>query len=180
MIVGSASLNLHSVVGHSVVGIRFWLYASTAFDNWHFSGRRTHAMEVLEAKNKVALVDVFHVLLKLFGFFDRLASHDFKGATSIIDGMFLLPRSSEELLSKASNCKLMNPVLKNAFPAIIEGAMDSLYHQFVRIKFSGIMPDGTTLQELKKRASLLMSFAFALELPLNVRSRMTDMEAQMI
>lgn len=154
------------------------------FDHWHFSGRRTHAIEVIEAQNKSSLVDVFHTLLKLFRFFDCLTMHDFKGATSMIDDLYLLPRSTDELQAKASSYELMNPVLKASFPSVIEGAMDSLYQQFVRTKYGGMIEDGNALderrKEMKARSSLLTSFASVLDLPLDIRSRMTNMEAQMM
>ena len=141
-------------------------------------------MEVIEAGNSVSLVDDFHTLLKLFNFFDRLLMHDFKEATSIIDGLYLLPHSSDELQAKVNGYDLMNPVLKQTFPSILEGAMDSLYQQFVRTKYSGMIGDAATLQErrqeMKSKASLLTSYAGALQQPLDLRSRMANMEAQMI
>lgn len=141
-------------------------------------------MEVIEASNSVSLVDVFHTLLKLFDFFDRLLMHDFKDATSIIDGLYLLPQATDELQAKVNSYKAMDPVLKQIFPPILEGAMDSIYQQFVRTKYSGMIRDEATMQqqrqELKSKASLLTSFAGALQQPLDLRSRMANMEAQMI
>jgi hypothetical protein len=137
-------------------------------------------MEVIEANNSVSLVDVFQTLLKLFTFFDRLLMHDFKEATSIIDGLYFLPLSSDELQAKVSSYELMNPVLKQTFPSILEGAMDSLYQQFIRTKYSGMIGDADPRKEIKSKASLLTSFAGALQLPMDARSRMTNMEARMI
>jgi hypothetical protein len=127
-------------------------------------------------------VDVFHTLLKLFTFFDRVMMHDFKEATSIVDGLGLFPQSHNEVTAKANSYIIMDPVLKEVFSSIILAAMDSLYQQFVRSKYSGIVSDTSRehLEEMKKRASLLASFANALELPLDVRSRMANMEAQMV
>ena len=141
-------------------------------------------MEVIEANDSLALVDVFHTLLNLFHFFDRLLMHDFKEATSVIDGLHLLPQSSDELQARASRYNASDPILKQVYPSILEGAMDSLYQQFVRTKYSGIVGDATSLDErrrdMKRRASLIISYAGALQLPLDLRSRMTNMEAQMI
>jgi hypothetical protein len=110
--------------------------------------------------------------------------HAFKEATSIIDGLHLLPQASDELQAKVSSYHASDPILKQAFPLILEGAMDSLYQQFVRTKYSGIVGDASSLEkrrrEMKRRASLITSFAGALQLPLDLRSRMANMEAQMI
>lgn len=141
-------------------------------------------MEVIEANDSLALIDVFHTLLNLFNFFDRLLMHDFKEASSIVDGLYLFPQSIDELQAKVSSYNSSDPILKKVFPSILEGAMDSLYQQFVRTKYSGIVGDASSQEErrreMKRRASLITSFAGALQLPLDLRSRMTNMEAQMI
>jgi hypothetical protein len=139
-------------------------------------------VDVLEANNSVALVGVFRTLLKLFTFIDRLTMQDFEEATTIIDGLHMLPRSSDEQQAKVGSYEQMNPVLKGVFPSIVLGAMQALYQQFIRAKHSGVVVrDGATgLQQLKSRAALLNSFASALDLPYDLVSQMANMEAQMI
>lgn len=139
-------------------------------------------MEVIEANKSVALIDVFRTLLELFKFIERLIIHDFKEATTIVDGLNILPRSSDELQAKVSNYEQMNPVLKGVFPSIVHGAMTALYQQFMRTQHSGMASGGAVvhLKEMKNKASLLTSFASTLDLPYDLVSRMTTMEAQMV
>jgi len=161
----------------------FWTMASREFNNWHFNGRRTHAIEVLEAANRVDLVDVFHTLLKLFDFFNKLMMHDFENASPILEALYLFPRSNNEIAAKAQSYKSMDPILREVFPSIVLGAMDAMYQQFTRIKHSSSSANTNVhehLRQLKNRAGLLNSFSSTLGLALDVQSKMTNMEAQMV
>jgi len=167
----------------------FWLNASNEFNNWHFNGRRTRAIEVLEAADRVDLVDVFHTLLKLFDFFNKLMMHDFENATPILDSLYLFPRSEGEVAAKVQSYNSgKSELLRDIFPSVVLGAMDVVYQQFVRTKHKQVGNNNTNaisviikyLKQLKNRAVLLNSFSCALGLPLDVQSRMTSMEAQMV
>ena len=141
-------------------------------------------MEVLEASDSLLLVNTFHILLTLVDFFDRLRMHDFKKATSIIESLFLLPLSSDDLQAKVSCYSLMDPTVRKAFPSVLEGVIDALHQQFVRTRYTGKIEDVAFVEEnrkeLKRKASLITSFAGALSMPLDLRSRIANMEAQMI
>jgi Nup93/Nic96 len=160
----------------------FWLKACQDFDQWHFRGRRTLALEVIEAKNCLNLVNVFQILLKLFDFFDQFAIHEFKDALRIVESLDLIPKTKEETESKCNAFRISNQALKNIFPAVLEAYMDSLFQQYIHTINHDTNSDvlERNKQELKAKALLVTSFAARLQLPVQSRSRMSLVQAQII
>ena len=162
----------------------FWIQSSADFDNHHLKGRRTRVMDVIEQKNKVRLVETFHILMKLFAFFEKSRQHDFKEAGSIVDQLYILPAGKDEIETKAHGYNSMETPLRNAIPSVLLGAMECLYQQYVHLKYSGVMTPANTamhrLQELRSRAGVLTAYASAIQLSGDIATRMTNMEAKMM
>lgn len=161
---------------------RFWFTQSTQFNNWHFVGARTRASEVLEAANREDLITVFQTLLKLSNFFNKLLHHDFENAAPILEELHFIPRSDDEVIAKFKSHSMLDPVLQEVFPSVMQGAMQVMYSQFIQAKHRARDSDNisTILKRLQERARLLNSLSNMLHLPLEVQSRMTNMEAQMV
>jgi len=136
---------------------------------------------VLESKARLDLIGSFQTLLALSSFFDRLRLHDFKEAWSIIDKLYLLPSTPDQIQTKLPT---VDPVLVPVLDDVLLGAMEALYHQYIHLKHSGVITDSSTVRErlqgLRNRAGLLSSFAARLGIGGDIASRMTRMEAQMV
>jgi hypothetical protein len=143
-------------------------------------------MEVLEARRKVELVKTSRTILRLFDFFDRITIQDFKGASSIIDELGLLPNSIAEIQAKVTNFSSLDPLLQEAFPPLLLEAMVALYQQHEKEKHGGMVADRDTVQqrlrELREKAKALMAFSGRLNLHngSDTLQRMTKMEASMV
>ena len=163
-----------------------WKDTAQQFQLWHFSGQRTHVMDVLTKHHKTSLVQTLLIILKLFDFFDALTMQNFQGAWAIVEDFDLLPTSMTDLQAKETKFRSLDPILNEVFPDIFLGAMKALYHQHEILKHSGIMTiTGTVAQrllELRNRSSALMSFIGRLDLKnaSEQLSIMTRMEAAMV
>ena len=148
-----------------------------------YLARRTLVLESLERENSSGLVSTNRILTGLRRFFDLLNSGRFDEAWDLLRRFELLPNTPNEMASKLSNYHSLDPVLRNAFPAIIKGAMVCLHSFHSRAKQDRQAISSITqsrLSNLQGTARLLTSFAGQAHMPSDMQVTVSRLEAQMI
>ena len=111
-----------------------------------------------------------------------------KEAWSVIDQLQLIPQSEKDLSFRTESYRSMDTSVKKSFHHIVLAAMESLYHQYTRLKSSTIQSVSATgaidqrLHELKHRGRLMVTFAGLIQMydSGNIHSRIAQMEAYMM
>jgi hypothetical protein len=148
-----------------------------------YLAKRSLIGDFLEKQNKLDLVATNRALTDLRLFFGRLKAGNFDEGWEFVMRLNFLPTSNADLSAKVSQYQQLDPVLKDAFPALLRGAMGCLYSQHSRIK-SESHPITTTaqarLKDLQEKSRLLHTFAGLANVSGDVKDEMTRIEAHMI
>jgi nuclear pore complex protein Nup93 len=139
----------------------FWLTQVQKFHT-HYLAKRTHVLEVLERENKMALIRTSRILVDLNAFERLRSERKSNEAWNIVEGLNLLPLKNSDLTSMESGYRVLDPLVKQAFPWLIVGATDILFNEYNRLKVdlpgsSGVVRE--RLNELSEKARLLSTFA---------------------
>ena len=127
--------------------LRFWCDQSEMFHDTYLT-RRSLVLEALERENSIGLVSTNRTLTGLRHFFHLLNSGRFEEAWGLLKRFELLPNSTSELSSRLSNYHSLDPVLKDAFPSIVRGAMVCLHSFHSRAKQNTQGPPSITQSQL--------------------------------
>lgn len=180
VLLSSLRHNSHTTVHVSICICRSWVGPARQLDSYHFGHRQTQAKVILEAHNKLDLVDTLKTVLALTTFFDHLRSSNFKEAWTTLDSLSLLPTSLDQVDAKA---RAFDSYLAPLKDEVLLGATEALYQQFVHLKYSGVVTDATTVQsrlyDLQRRVRLVCSFAGRIGVRADCVAKMTKMEAEM-
>jgi len=105
----------------------------------------------------------------------------------VIDQLELIPRSDKDLSFRIESYRSMDESIKKSFHHVILAGMESLYHQYTKLKSESIRNASMVgaldqrLRELKHRGRLIVTFAGLIQMydSGNIHSRIAQMEAYM-
>jgi hypothetical protein len=149
-------------------GRQYWLQQTESFLT-QFIDRRSHVLEVLERQEETSLVHTSRVLIQLHAFFDKMRQRHYDQAWSIVQSLQLFPTSSADMALQETSFHQLDPLLQQAFPAILSSAMEALYHQYQTCKSEHVQGSAATvarqrLREWQTSARLLSTFAGVVQL----------------
>ena len=116
--------------------------------------------------------NTFQLLMNLVVFFDRCREQQWEGAWVLLDDLQLIPKSESEMTVKVEAFRVLDNCVRQVFHHIVLVTMEALCHLFQTLKQSGagVSVDqhntiNQSLNELRTRARLLVTFARLLNLP---------------
>ena len=152
------------------------------FHDTYLAGRSL-VLEALERENNIGLVTTNRTLMGLRHFFNFINSGRIEEAWGLLKQFELLPNSSPELPSRLSKYHSLDPVLKDAFPAVVKGAMVCLHRFHSRAKQNTQGSPSIAQSQLKKlqdNARILTTFSGQAQLPRDMQVAVSRLEAQMV
>ena len=116
--------------------------------------------------------NTFQLLMNLVVFFDRCREQQWEGAWVLLDDLQLIPKSESEMTVKVEAFRVLDNCVRQVFHHIVLVTMEALCHLFQTLKQSGagVSVDqhntiNQSLNELRTRARMLVTFARLLNLP---------------
>ena len=116
--------------------------------------------------------NTFQLLMNLVVFFDRCREQQWEGAWVLLDDLQLIPKSESEMTVKVEAFRVLDNCVRQVFHHVVLATMEALCHLFQTLKQSGagVSVDqhntiNQSLNELRTRARLLVTFARLLNLP---------------
>ena len=110
--------------------------------------------------------------MNLVVFFDRCREQQWEGAWVLLDDLQLIPKSESEMTVKVEAFRALDNCVRQVFHHVVLAAMEALCHLFQTLKHSGVAASvdqnntiNRSLNELRTRARLLVTFARLLNLP---------------
>ena len=151
---------------------RFWFNAASQFHAIHLAQGRTYVQNTLNEEGNLSLGNTFQLLMNLVVFFDRCHDQQWEGAWVLIDDLQLIPKTESEMTVKVESFRGLDNCVRQVFHHVVLAAMEALCHLFRTLKQSGagVSVDqhntiDQSLNELRSRARLLVTFSRLLNLP---------------
>lgn len=153
---------------------RFWFSAASQFHTIHLANGRNYVQSALDAEGCMSLGNTFQLLMNLVVFFDRCRDNQWDGAWALMDNLALLPRSEVEMTVKVEAYRELDGCVRRVFHHVVLAAMEALCHIYRNLKQDGGAGVGgadrhsaidQSLNELRNRSRLLVTFARLLNLP---------------
>lgn len=120
----------------------------------------------------MSLGNTFQLLMNLMVFFDRCRENQWEGAWALMDDLQLMPRTESEMTVRVEAFRALDNCVRQVFHRVVLAAMEALCHIYNVLKQGrvGVSDDqhNTTdqsLNEIRTRARLLVTFARLLNLP---------------
>lgn len=161
-----------------------WMDETKAFLESYID-KRTHVLEVLERDNKMVLIGSLRTLFMLNNFFHRLQNNQLDSETSlIVEGLNLLPTSEHDSKTKEIDYKDLDPLIQQAFPALLVGVMRILRVEHSKLKrelymdSSGVVRE--RLRELQEKAKLYTTFAASIGVANEYIGQLTEYASLML
>ncbi|KAL3771253.1 hypothetical protein ACHAW5_006662 [Stephanodiscus triporus] len=169
----------------------FWFNAASQFHAIHLAHGRTYVQNTLDAEGNISLGNTFQLLMNLVVFFDRCRENQWEGAWVLMDDLQLIPKTESEMTVKVEAFRALDNCVRQVFHHVVLAAMEALCHLFQTLKLSsaGVSTDrlnavDQSLNELRTRARLLVTFARLLNLPslgdYDTHSRISQLERNMM
>lgn len=135
--------------------------------------------------------NTFQLLMNLVVFFDRCHENQWEGAWVLIDDLQMIPKTESEITLKVEAFRALDTCVKQVFHHVVLAAMEALCHIFQTLKLSGagastnqLNAIDQSLNDLRTRARLLVTFARLLNLPSlgdnDTHVRISQLERNMI
>lgn len=122
----------------------------------------------------MSLGSTFQLLLNLIVFFDRHRDQQYEGAWKVIDDLDLFPRNDSDLTMKMNQFNTFDSYVRREFHHVVVASMEVLCHLYRTAKrnISGASSFQHSaieqqINELVRRARLLVTFAGVINLPLS-------------
>lgn len=151
---------------------RFWFNAASQFHAVHLARGRTYVQNALDAEGNMSLGNTFQLLMNLMVFFDRCRENQWEGAWTLMDDLQLIPRTESEMTVRVEAFRALDNCVRQVFHHVVLAAMEALCHIYNVLKQGrasvSIDQHNTTdqsLNEIRTRARLLVTFARLLNLP---------------
>jgi len=151
---------------------QFWFNAASQFHAIHLAQGRTYVQNTLDKEGNMSLGNTFQLLMNLVVFFDRCREQQWEGAWVLVDELQLIPKVESEMTIKVEAFRALDNCVRQVFHHVVLAAMEALCHLFRTLKQSGagvsIDQRNTidqSLNELRTRARLLVTFSRLLNLP---------------
>ena len=151
---------------------RFWFNAASQFHAIHLAHGRTYVQNTLDAEGNMPLGNTFQLLMNLVVFFDRCRENQWEGAWVLMDDLQLIPKTESEMTVKVEAFRALDNCVRQVFHHVILAAMEALCHLFqtLKLRSAGASADqlnaaDQSLNDLRTRARLLVTFARLLNLP---------------
>lgn len=151
---------------------RFWFNAASQFHAIHLAHGRTYVQNTLDAEGNMSLGNTFQLLMNLVVFFDRCRENQWEGAWVLMDDLQLIPKTESEMTVKVEAFRALDNCVRQVFHHVILAAMEALCHLFqtLKLRSAGASADqlnaaDQSLNDLRTRARLLVTFARLLNLP---------------
>ncbi len=126
----------------------------------------------LDAEGNMSLGNTFQLLMNLMVFFDRCRENQWEGAWSLMDDLQLIPRTESQMTVRVEAFRSLDNCVRQVFHHVVLATMEALCHIYNVLKEgrAGVSIDqhNTTdqsLDEIRTRARLLVTFARLLSLP---------------
>ena len=110
--------------------------------------------------------------MNLVVFFDRCREQQWEGAWVLLDDLQLIPKSESEMTVKVEAFHVLDNCVRQVFHHVVLAVMEALCHLFQKLKQSGAGMSvdqhntiNQSLNELRTRARMLVTFARLLNLP---------------
>ena len=145
-----------------------WMSELADFRQRYLSSRPTHVLHVLESQGQMAVVETSHILSELNAFFQQYRDGHFEQAWKTVQALQLLPQSSSDLTAREHTYRQLDPLVQQAFPAVLQACMDMLYreHRYLKVDQSLNNPVARERTgEIQAKAKLLVTLAGLLGLP---------------
>lgn len=123
----------------------------------------------------MGLGNTFQLLMNLVVFFDRCRDHQWEGALVLMGNLNLAPKSDNEMTEKLEAFRSLDNCVRQIFHHVVLATMEALCHLYQNLKSSrggtaagNIYQHDTvdqSLNDLRNRARLLVTFARLLNLP---------------
>ena len=120
----------------------------------------------------MSLGNTFQLLMNLVVFFDRCRENQWEGAWVLMDDLQLIPKTESEMTVKVEAFRALDNCVRQVFHHVILAAMEALCHLFqtLKLRSAGASADqlnaaDQSLNDLRTRARLLVTFARLLNLP---------------
>ena len=156
----------------NMIHVRFWFNAASQFHAIHLAPGRVYVQNNLNEEGNLALGNTFQLLMNLIVFFDRCNEQQYKGAWVLMDDLQLIPKTEDEMTVKVEAFRGLDNCVRQVFHHVVLAAMEALCHLYRSLKQSGggasVDQHNTidlSLNELRTRARLLVTFARLLNLP---------------
>jgi hypothetical protein len=146
---------------------------------------RTSVYHELKKIDKLSLVETGRKLVQLYHFFRFLKSSRFEEAWTKIQDLGFIPRNESELNQMVRTYRVHGEdSIRSCYPAVLLGAMKSLYGQHSRLKKEMQGGAGAVVlqrvRQLQDQASLLVKFAGLIDIPSEKMDRLSQTQALMI
>lgn len=170
---------------------RFWFNAASQFHAIHLAHGRTYVQNTLDAEGNISLGNTFQLLMNLVVFFDRCRENQWEGAWVLMDDLQLIPKTESEMTVKVEAFRALDNCVRQVFHHVVLAAMEALCHLFQTLKQSsaGVSTNqlnavDQSLNQLRTRARLLVTFARLLNLPSlgdnDTHARISQLERNMM
>jgi len=153
---------------------QFWFNAASQFHAIHLTGGRSYVQTTLDDEGNIGLGNTFQLLMNLVIFFDRCRDEQWEGACVLMDNLQIFPKTESEMTVKVEAFRALDNCVRRVFHHVVIAAMEALCHLFRTLKQSGgqgasamnqLSTLDQSLNELRARARLLVTFARLLNLP---------------
>lgn len=151
---------------------QFWFNAASQFHAIHLAQGRTYVQNTLDKEGNMSLGNTFQLLMNLVVFFDRCREQQWEGAWVLVDELQLIPKVESEMTIKVEAFRALDNCVRQVFHHVVLAAMEALCHLFRTLKQSGAGASidqrntiDQSLNELRTRARLLVTFSRLLNLP---------------
>ena len=170
---------------------RFWFNAASQSHAIHLAQGRTYVQKSLDSEGNMSLGNTFQLLMNLVVFFDRCCENQWEGSWVLMDDLQLIPKTESDMTVKVQAFHALDNCVRQVFHHVVLATMEALCHIFQKLKQSGagVATDqqnavNLSLNDLRARARLLVTFARLLNLPSlgdsNTHVRISQLEKNMI
>lgn len=163
---------------------QFWIEQAKSFHK-HYLSKRSHVVEMLEKQKAMSVVKTNEKLLALNEYFGLVQSGRMDEAWAVADRVGLLPKSPSDLVAKEASYQSLDPLVKEALPALVVAAVETLSreHRRVKVQAQGGAAAAVArerLRELQTHVRLLVSYAGMLPMDSDKLTTLTSLESLMI
>jgi hypothetical protein len=152
---------------------RFWFNAASQFHAIHLAQGRTYVQKSLDSEGNMSLGNTFQLLMNLVVFFDRCRENQWEGSWVLMDDLQLIPKTESDMTVKVQAFHALDNCVRQVFHHVVLATMEALCHIFQKLKKqsgAGVTTDqqnavNQSLNDLRARARLLVTFARLLNLP---------------
>jgi Nup93/Nic96 len=159
-----------------------WATQSQWFYNC-FLAKTTLVLESVQRGGHMDLVATNQTLIEFRAFFNQVRLGRFEEAFDMISRTERLPLSSDALDTKISEFKDLDPILKDAFPAVLRSTVECLFEMHRRLKSESRRMSPTVearLKDLQTTAKIMYLFASFTNMPATCRDDIRGLKARMI